>query len=193
MASAAPFMLAASAASALGSITQGQMTSGALNAQAQVQQQNAQEAEVQGQFNATKQSLNSAEKIGSITAAFGASGVSSQSGSVQNVLAASASNAELDRLNILHGADVRAINYTNQASMDKLGASSALQGSYFSALGSLTKGAAGALGNSISASPSGGGTPITNSGFGMPVESAGGTSYGLGANTSFTDLESTGL
>jgi hypothetical protein len=69
------------------------------------------------------------------------------------VVQASHQNAELDRLNILHGADIRAINYENQAAMDKFGADSAIKGSYWSALGSITGGAVNAASMSAHASP----------------------------------------
>jgi hypothetical protein len=167
---AAPLILAAAAVSAVGSLTQGQATSSALNAQAKLQQQNANEAEAQGQFEATKQGIVAAQKIGAIRANYGASGVTLNSGSAQAVLGASAANAELDRLEILHGTDVKAINYNNQASMNMYGANSAQAGSYLNAVGGLTKGVLGvaAMGTSapLAGSPS---TPITNSSFMMPV------------------------
>lgn len=125
--------------SAYGALLQGQMTNQSLQAQAGIQTQNAAEAEAQGQFNATEQGLRSSEAIGKEEANFGASGVTATSGSVQNVLAASNAHAELDRLNILHGADIKAINYQNQASMDRYGGQSALLGSYFSAFGSVAQ------------------------------------------------------
>lgn len=128
--------------SALGSLFGGQSTANSLNAQADLQMQNAQEAESQGKYDAMKSSLVAGQKIGAITAGYGASGVSSNSGSALEVLRASASNAELDRLNILHGADVKAVNYENQASLDRLSASSALNGSIFSAIGNLGLGIA---------------------------------------------------
>lgn len=134
-------MLIAGGIAAAGNIMQGQATSNALNAQAALQIQNASEAEAQGQYDANKSSLESATKIGAITAGYGASGVTTTSGSALNVLGASAANAELDRLNILHGADVKAINYENQASMEKVGAQSAQIGSFFGAAGSIGAGA----------------------------------------------------
>jgi hypothetical protein len=144
---------------AAGAIMQGQAQAAALNAHADQQIQNAQEAENQGQFDAVRSDMNSGLKIGRITANYGASGVSASSGSVLDVLGASHMNAELDRQNILHGADVRAINFQNQASMDRVGATNAIQGSYWSALGQLGAGGADAYSKAY-----GGATPTGGSG-----------------------------
>ena len=127
--------------SAYGDIMQGQMTSQSLQAQAKLQEEQANEAGEAGQFNAARSMLISGQKIGQSIASYGASGVTQGSGSVQDVLGASAANAELDRLNILHGADIKAINYNNQASLDRYGADSALQGSYWKAAGSIEQSA----------------------------------------------------
>jgi hypothetical protein len=135
-------MLFGSMLSAGGSILQGQAESTSLEAQADLQIQNAAEAREQGKLNAAKSAVESGHKIGAIGAAAGASGVTSDSGSIQEILRASASNAEMDRLNILHGADIKAIQYENAASLSRFGAKSAVMGSYFSAVGSMTKGTA---------------------------------------------------
>jgi hypothetical protein len=137
---AAAIPLAGGALSAYGDIQQGQMTSDSLNEQARNLTAQAVEAEQKGQFDAMRQQLLSDHKIGASIAAYGASGVAANSGSALNVIQASHMNSELDRLNILHGADIRAINYQNQASMNRYGADSARLGSYWKALGAMTMG-----------------------------------------------------
>src|ERR1700677_2292701 len=159
--------LGAGLISAIGSMYQGQTTANALDAQANLADQNAQEAEAQGQFNAMKEQMLAGIKIGSISANYGASGVKSTSGSAEAVIAASTSNSELDRLNILHGADVRSIMYQNQASMDRVGATSALTGATFSGIGSIVKGGMTAAAFGIAASPQttnpmAGATPVSD-------------------------------
>jgi len=151
---AAGAMLGASAISAKGALEAGQMTSDSLNAQADSLEAQAQEAEAKGRFDSNRQQLMAGQKIGESTAAYGASGVTSTSGSVMDVIQALHMNAELDRLNILHNADVRAVNYHNQASMDRFGGQSALFGSYWQALSNISGGAIKAA--SFSAGPSGG-------------------------------------
>lgn len=136
-AAAIPFL---GAIGAQGQEAQGVATYDALNSQADVQDQNASEALAQGQFNAMRQHMIAEKKIGTSEAAYSAAGVSGNSGSVLEVLRNSATNAELDRLNILHGADVKSINYENQAALNRYGAKSALVGSKWAALGSVTGG-----------------------------------------------------
>jgi len=129
--------------SAYGSVQQGEMTSASLNIQADSLMQQAAEAERKGQFDAMRQQMMAGRKIGAAIAGYGASGVKATSGSVLDVINASHMNSELDRLNILHGADLKAINYQNQASMNRYGGASAKMGGYWRALGALTMGAAG--------------------------------------------------
>ncbi len=123
--------------SAFGALQQGQDQSAALDRAAKIERQNAALDIETGQANAELSSIQSNKRIGAISAGYGASGVASDSGSVLNVLAASTSNAELDRQNIMHGAKVRAVNYENQATMDDIGAMSAQKGSYMNAFASL--------------------------------------------------------
>lgn len=139
--------------SAKGAIDAGRMTSQSLNNQADNLEAQAQESEDKGAYDAMREQMISGQKIGTATAAYGAAGVSATSGSVLDVMQASHQNAELDRLNILHGADVRAINYKNQASMNRFGGQSALFGAYWQALGDLSGGAIKAASFSSAAKP----------------------------------------
>lgn len=134
-------------ANAVGALIQGQQQSDALNYQAKIQSKNAYEATAAASLNADRQDLIAAKSIGGTKAGYAAAGVDASSGSVMDVLAASAANAELDRQNIIHGGDLRAVNYENQASMDRLGASNAIKASYFNALSSLVGGASSAVSN----------------------------------------------
>lgn len=137
--------------SAFGALQQGKMTSDSLNNQANNLQAQSDEAEQKGKFDAMREQMIATQRIGTSEAAYGASGVSANSGSVIDVIQASHQNAELDRLNILHGADIRALNYQNQAAMDRYAAKSAIQGSQWQALGAITGGAIKVAGNSQSA------------------------------------------
>lgn len=137
---------------AFGSLAAGQSTASALNAQAALQRQQAQEAIAAGQYDAMRSQLMSSQKIGQSIASYGASGVTGNSGSVLSVLAASASHAELDRLNILHGADIKSANYRNQAALDEAGASSAIAGSRWAALGNVVSGMSNAASSAYSGS-----------------------------------------
>lgn len=118
--------------SGLGALYSGEMESAALNAQANLQMQNAGLDLEAGNANAAKSQIVSGQRIGAIQGSAAASGVT-QSGSVLSVLAASSMNAEMDRQNIIHGAQVKAVQAENQASMDKIGAQSSQTGSYMQA------------------------------------------------------------
>jgi hypothetical protein len=136
---------------AIGDISAGQAKAQALRASAEVQRRNAAEAIEASQFDAARQGIIASQKIGAATAAYGASGVAGDSGSVMNVTAAAHANAELDRLNILHGGDIRAINYRNQASMDETAAQNSELAGYIGAVGSAFGGAGKFYGNRTAA------------------------------------------
>lgn len=131
---AAAAAVAGAAVGIYGSLKSGQDEYNALSLQAKLQRQNATEALQKGQVDADRQQLIAGHRIGSEEAAFSASGVGMDSGSVMAVLGASHAASELDRMNILHGATIRAINYENQAGFDERGAASAREGSYWRAL-----------------------------------------------------------
>lgn len=132
--------LVGGAIGAYGAIEQGQMQSESLNQQAQSNLNNAQQAKDQGLYNANRQMLLAQQTEGKGIANAGASGVDVNSGSPLSVFQSSAINAEMDKQNILHGADIRAIAYENQASIDRFGAASALTGSYWNALSAMSGG-----------------------------------------------------
>lgn len=138
---------------AAGALMQGQAQASALDRAAEIQRNNARLDIQTGEANAALSAVRSNKQIGSITAAYGANGISSDSISALSVLAASTANAELDRQNIMHGAKVRAINYENQAAMDEIGAKSALQGSYLNAISSVMMGGSKFFSSSAGASP----------------------------------------
>ena len=134
-------LMAGGGLQAIGDISQGQTTSSVLNQQANIQMQNAANAKAAAALNANRQSIMAQKTLGGIQANFGASGVEGNSGSVLDVVAASASNAELDRQNILYGGEIKAINSENQASMDRFEASQAVSAGYLNAVaGVLTAG-----------------------------------------------------
>jgi hypothetical protein len=137
----------------VGAIMQAQAQASALDRAADIQRRNAQLDIQTGEANAAISAMNSNKKIGGIAAGYGAAGIAQDSGSVLAVMAGSASNAELDRQNIIHGYKVRAINYENQASMDEAGAKSAMQGGYLNAFASLVQGGTKAYSNSAGVAP----------------------------------------
>ncbi len=195
---AAVMAMAGGATSGIGALTQGQDQSNALTTSARIQRENATEALQKGAFDAQRQELIGGQKIGAADAAYGASGVTSTSGSVMDEMAMSHANLEMDRLNILHGADIRSINYNNQASMDSLGAEQTLKGSYMNAVASLFGAGSKAYGygagvnagkiDSYDGYAGSGGESVSSSGGG------GGMDFGYGSRmaSSYTDVNSPG-
>lgn len=118
-----------------GDLIQGNTTANSLNAQAEMMDRNADAAIQAGEVNAQKQMITAQAKMGQTIAGYGASGVTSTSGTLLEVLKASSQNANLDVMNIKHGAEVRAANYRHQAALNRFGAKTALTGSYFKAMG----------------------------------------------------------
>jgi len=115
---------------AYGAWYQGQATKQSLDQQADIQEDNARAALEAGELDAQRQMIMAKGKIGGMTAAYGASGVTSNSGSMLEVIRSSYQNAELDNMNIKYGAKLRAINYENQASLNRAGGKSAMTAAY---------------------------------------------------------------
>lgn len=131
---------------AAGALYQGQMESASLDQQASMQRDNARVAREKGLADAYRHGIVATHRLGGIKAGYAASGVGANSGSALAVLAMSTANAERDRLNIIHGSELRAVNFENQAILDEYGAKSALQASYYNALTAVAGVGAGSFG-----------------------------------------------
>ncbi len=112
-AAAIPFF--GNAMTSVGDLSQADAESNSLQKQADIQIKNAAAARAAGKYNADRQQYVATQKIGNIEADYATSGITSDSGSVLDILRQSHTNAELDRQNIMYGADVRAVNYENSA------------------------------------------------------------------------------
>jgi hypothetical protein len=127
--------------SAVGAIRQGQAAAGAANYNAQLAEQNAQIATAQGEAAAQAQQRDSQRNIGRALAAYGASGVQTDTGSPTDVLADSARGAALDNLNIKYNAKLRAMGLQAQAGLDRANASNSETAGYLNATSSILSGA----------------------------------------------------
>lgn len=134
--------LAASAAtvSAVGSIRQGQAASNAANFNAAVAKQNADIAG--GQEVAASEALqrNQARKLGSMTAAYGASGVQMADGSAADVLGESARMASLDQATLRYNYDLKKRGYNVEGELARANGENSRTASYFNAMGSMLSG-----------------------------------------------------
>lgn len=157
------FQVVGAGVSAYGDIVAGEDEASADQYNAYIANNNALIARQQGAYNAARQQGVSQRSIAKTTTAYAASGVATNTGSAAAVIGASAANAELDRQNIVHGADIRATAYTNQANMEIYQGQSAILNSHFKAIGALTGGATDILKQNTSAG-SPGDVPLGNAG-----------------------------
>jgi hypothetical protein len=144
---AVPLIVASAVIGAAGAIRSAQAQSAASNYNAQVATQNASIAESQGNAAAEAQQRDAQRRLGSTLAAFGASGVQTDTGSPVDVLTDSARQATLDNLTTRYNYK-RGLGYTTQAQLDSASASNATTAGYLSAAGSLVGGASKAYGMS---------------------------------------------
>lgn len=150
------YAIAAVVVSAAGAIASGEAQANASKYQQNVATMNANASQEQAQAAALLQKKKTQQMLGATRAAYGASGLTME-GSPLDVLASSASDAELDRQNILYQGHVRAAGYTSDAQLSGMEASSAKTNSYFSASGKLLSAGAGAYGKSSGAGLGGSG------------------------------------
>ena len=103
---------------ALGSILQGEGAATAAEYNATIARQNAAIAAQQGEAAAQAQGRNAERHIGSMVAAYGASGVEGSSGSAMDVLADSARMSTLDNLTLKYNYALKGLGYENAAKLD---------------------------------------------------------------------------
>jgi hypothetical protein len=102
-----------------GNIIQGQGQKLSADYNAQIGLQNATIAEQQSTSASEAQQRDASRKIGAATAAYGASGVQTDSGSPLDVLAESARNATLDNLTLKYNYALKAQGLRNQAALSE--------------------------------------------------------------------------
>lgn len=134
-------MVASTAVSAIGAISQGNAAAASNRYNAQVAEQNSVAAQQQAAASAAIQQEQSRKAIGASVAAYGASGFTTE-GTPLDILANSASSAERDRQNILYKGQLQAAGYQSQAELDRASASNAEKQGYMSATGILVGGGA---------------------------------------------------
>lgn len=131
--------VAATAISALGTLKQGREANAAAQYNSQIQQRNASIAMNQAGADAEAQNRHARQVLGAARAGYGASGVTLE-GSPLDVLEMSATNAELDRQNILYKGRVRAAGYQSAAGLSEFEGNQAQDASYIRASSVLLNG-----------------------------------------------------
>ena len=161
-------LVAAAATKAVGDIVAGEGKAQSAEYNATIATQNAGIALEQGDAAAQAQARDAARSQGRAIAAYGASGVQTDSGSPMDVLADSVRMATLDNLTTKYNYGLKAQGFQNQATLDDASAKYASTSALFSA--------AADIGGGYAANEkfgSGGGTPINvyggSSGTGLAV------------------------
>lgn len=119
---------------------------------AQIADQNAQIMRDQEAAAVASQQRDAARTIGAMIAGYGASGVQGDTGSPLDVLADSARTAELDKLTLQYNYELKARDYNNQATLDRMNAANGLAASttYASSAGNYsTAGTLNAIGTGL--------------------------------------------
>lgn len=123
-----------------GTVQQGNAAKDAAEHNSQLAAQQALIAQQQAEQDAQMQQRQARQRIGAASAAYGASGVSGD-GSPLDVLSTSASQAELDRQNILYKGKLKSLGYQDQSQLDTAAAGNAQSGADLKAGSQLLTGA----------------------------------------------------
>ena len=134
-------MAAGTVIGALGALKEGQSASEAGKYNAKTATANAQAAREMATLEGAQQRMLAFKTVGAMRANFASSGLA-KTGSVEDVLADSMANAELDNMIIKYRGEAAARGYTSQAQLSNMQASAAKSGSYWSAAGTLLGGGA---------------------------------------------------
>lgn len=140
--------LAGAALATVGAISQGKQASDAAKYNAKIAEQNALAARQQGAAQQEQQRKMAEKKMGSMAAAYSASGVSYE-GSPLDVLAESAGNAELDYQTIKYNTELKAMGYSNTSELENTRGKNATTSGYLNVASSMLKGASSLSGPTI--------------------------------------------
>jgi len=134
-------MLAGSAISAIGAVSQANAAKAAHTYNADLRERDAIVALNQSSVEAARVRRAGAQAQGSILASFGASGVATDEGSPLDVLAYSAANAKLDEETVLYNGRLAAMGYRSEAALERQAGTVAQQQGYLNAASYLVSGA----------------------------------------------------
>jgi hypothetical protein len=141
MAAALPFVMFAGAMmQTYSQIKQGEAASAAAEEDARMQTKNADLSREQAGEEEKRQRILNTKRLGSMRAAYGASGLSLE-GSPEDVLVDSAKNAELDALSIRHAGELKARGFNDESIRARNKAATYRDNAYFGAAGTLLGGA----------------------------------------------------
>lgn len=138
--------IAGTAVSVYAAVQSGKQQSAAAKYNQQVAQQNAQAAKEQGAEAALEKQRETAQKIGSMQANYGASGIDASTGTPLDVLTDSVRQGTLDSLTVQYDYNLRAAGYTDTATLDGTESKNDTASGYLNAAGAALGGTANAAG-----------------------------------------------
>jgi len=130
-------MVVSAAVTAAGAISEGEASRSAHNTQADLARQNARIALRQGAEREAAKRRQAAMHTGKLQAAIGQSGIDITQGSAAGLVAQSATNAELDALNIRYDASMARLGYDRTTATERATAANAQSSGYFKAVAGI--------------------------------------------------------
>ena len=134
-------MAVGTAVNAYGQYQAGKAQKRAYEYNAQVQEQNAKMAQEQAEYEARRQKSRTRKMLAAQRVAYNASGVVGNAGTALDTLRQTMMEGEMDRMAILYGGDVEAVNQRSQAALSRMQGKAAYKAGMFGAAGTLLSGA----------------------------------------------------
>lgn len=137
---AVAMMAVGTVVSAYGQYQAGKAQKRAYDYNAQIQQQNARIAEEQAQYEARRQESRTRKMLAAQRVAYAGSGFQSNAGTALDTLRQTMQEGEMDKMAILYGGDVEAVNQRSQAALSRMQGKAAYKAGMFNAAGTLLSG-----------------------------------------------------
>lgn len=134
-------MAVGTAVSAYGQYQAGKAQKRAYEYNAQIQEQNAKMAQEQAEYEARRQKSRTRKMLAAQRVAYNASGVVGSTGTALDTLRQTMMEGEMDRMAILYGGDVEAVNQRSQAALSRMQGKAAYKAGMFGAASTLLGGA----------------------------------------------------
>ena len=144
---AVAMMAVGTAVSAYGQYQAGKAQQKAYEYNAAIQERNAQIARDQAAYEARRQESRTRKVLASQRVAYSASGFRANVGTALDTLRQTVAEGEMDRMAILYGGSVEAVNQRSQAALSRMQGKAAKTAGTYAAAGTLLSGGGQTLGN----------------------------------------------
>lgn len=133
-------MAVGTAVNAYGQYQAGKAQQRAAEYNAQIQERNAEIAKQQAEYEARRQAKRTRQVLASQRVAYNASGFVGSAGTALDTLRQTMQEGEMDRMAIMYGGDVEAVNQRSQAALSRMKGKAAAQAGRIGAFGTLLGG-----------------------------------------------------